>query len=306
MKLKTRFILLVHLIEAPVLGIFEVQHGHRKLKDRGFFKREKCPLHMIQCTYHSATTSLFSTPPVHPTELDLLLFLAEREFQYGWAGITLGAIRKVILEVAAFLWYSWTKESFPTRTWNWRNKPTSSLSYLLETDSHLQLCLLYYRWRTLCIFLHFILCLCSNPIPHLMVQCSAGHLHLGSLIQRASWLTKCANGKHESWGALKSVSQYLNMKNPYSFKEGSLTSAFLLHKWFVPGLMKCQGFGNPYSHSLPYPGTNLQAQSELWIHVLITLLIWYSTLKLWEDCKGNHCLAGETLTVALWIVVPAS
>lgn len=246
----------------------EASPGERNASCTWFNTLPTLPLFLLP------TVALFSIPSVHLTEMELFLqFLEEMECHYGWAGIRAGAIRKETLGVSELLWYSWTKESFPRRTWKGRNKPTSLLSYLLETDSHLQLHLLYYSWRTLCICLHFILCLCPNLTQHLMVQCSPGLLYLGTPIQRASWLTKCAIGKHESWGTLKPDSQYLNMKNLYSFKKGRLTPAFLLHKWFIPGLMKCQGFGNPYSHSLPYQGTNLQGQPELWIHVLITLFI---------------------------------
>jgi len=43
-------------------------------------------------------------PLVHPAVLGLFLqFLAGRKSHYDWAGITAGAIRKVILEVATLL-----------------------------------------------------------------------------------------------------------------------------------------------------------------------------------------------------------
>lgn len=239
-------------------------------KDRGFLGREKCLLHMIKCTSHSATTSSpHHSSVVHPSCISL--------------------------------WYLWTKENFPRRTWKGRNKPTELLSYLLDIDSHLQLRLLYYSSRTPCICLHFILCLCPNPTQHLMVQCSPGHLHLGSPIQRASWLTKWAIGKHELWGALNPVSQYLNMKNLHSFKEGRLTSAFLLRKWFIPGLMKCQGFGKPI---LP--------QSAISRHKL-TRTIWtlnsysnysaYSTLEV--SARTAEVIIGRWNTIAgSWFLPP--
>lgn len=163
MKLNTRFILLGHLTEAPMLGILRssMDTGNRKTEASSGERNASCTWFNALPTLSLPllpTVALFFIPPVHLTELELILqFLAEREFHDGWVGITAGAIRRVILEVSTLLWYSWKKESFPRRTWKGRNKPTGLLSYLLETDSHLQLHLLYYSWRTLCICLHFIL-----------------------------------------------------------------------------------------------------------------------------------------------------
>lgn len=82
---------------------------------------------------------------MHPAELGLFLqCLAGRNSHYGWAGIIAGAIRKLILEVAAHLQYSSTKENFPSRSWEGRNKLTGLPSYLLESDPQLQLTLLFY------------------------------------------------------------------------------------------------------------------------------------------------------------------
>lgn len=163
MKLKTRFILLGSLTEAPVLGIL------RSSMDTGSRKTDASSGETnASCTWFKAlptlpllllpTLALFSIPPVHPIELELFLqFLAERKFHYGWAGITAGARRKEILEVVAHLWYSWTKESFPSRAWKGRNKPSDFLSYLLEADPQVQIPLLYCSWGILCICLHFVL-----------------------------------------------------------------------------------------------------------------------------------------------------
>lgn len=90
------------------------------------------------------TVALLSLPPAHPAELELFLqLLAGRKSLYDWTGITAGAIRKVILEVAALLWYPSTKNNFPLRTRKGRKKVTGLLSYLLEPDPQLQLIFLY-------------------------------------------------------------------------------------------------------------------------------------------------------------------
>lgn len=61
--------------------------GKRNSSCTGFSALPTLPLLLLP------TVALFSIPPVHPTKPELFLqFLAEREFYYGWAGITAGAM----------------------------------------------------------------------------------------------------------------------------------------------------------------------------------------------------------------------
>lgn len=143
----------------------------------------------------------------------LFLQCPERKKSHcDWAQITAGVIREVT--TAALLRYSSTKLHFPSKTCEGRNKLTSSQSYLLKPDHQLLLTLLHYSGRTVCICLHFILYLCSNPKSLLMVQCCLGCLCFESFIRKATWLMKWAIRKHKSLGSLKPDLPYLYIKKP--------------------------------------------------------------------------------------------